>query len=102
MYSTAVMAAEQLIRQQTGRKFLNGEELGRIMYESHKTSTRATRKYLYTIERRTWLGDNFETVIPFVSASQNVAQAVGRMSMNDPTIPLGWPTTGPGRCRPTP
>ena len=46
---------------------------------------RATKRYLYTIERRTWLGDRFERVAPFISAGQNAVQASGRLINRDPT-----------------
>ena len=40
---------------------------------------------LVHIERRTWLGDNFEKVMPFISAGQNAVQAVGRLTSRDPS-----------------
>ena len=67
-----------------GRTFLNANEARDIYYRSHLDSLRATKRYLYTIERRTWLGDRFERVAPFVSAGQNAVQAMGRLTNRDP------------------
>ena len=68
-----------------GRRLVSGAELGRIVTASHKDALRATKRYLYTIERRTWLGDNFEKIMPFISAGQNAVQAVGRLTTRDPS-----------------
>jgi len=69
---------------QEGRTFLSAQEVGDIYFRSHLDSLRATKRYLYTIERRTWLGDRFERVGPFISAGQNAVQAIGRLSTRDP------------------
>ena len=83
VYGRTIALMEQTMG---SRSMLTGEEIGRAAFAAHKEAIRATRKYLYTIQRRTWLGDSFEGTIPFISAGQNAAQAVGRMVMNDPTV----------------
>ena len=84
-------------------KILNGEEIGRIMYESHKEPQQERPGSTCTrLSAAPGWATSFETVIPFVSASQNAAQAVGRMVMNDPTIPLGRVLLGSRLGRPTP
>ena len=75
-------AATQAERE--GRTFLSAKEINDIYQKSHLDSLRATKRYLYTIERRTWLGDRFERVAPFISAGQNAVQAMGRLSNRDP------------------
>ena len=71
--------------QQNGRQMISGRELGEIVRRSHMDALRETKRYLYTIERRTWLGDNFEKIMPFISAGQNAVQAVGRLTSRDPS-----------------
>lgn len=71
--------------QANGRQMISGRELGDIVARSHKDALRETKRYLYTIERRTWLGDNFEKIMPFISAGQNAVQAVGRLTSRDPS-----------------
>lgn len=71
--------------QANGRQMISGRELGDIVARSHKDALRETKRYLYTIERRTWLGDTFEKIMPFISAGQNAVQAVGRLTSRDPS-----------------
>lgn len=53
---------------------------------AHARALKDTRKWLYTIERRTNLGAYGEHVIPFISATQNSITTLGRLTWKDPSI----------------
>ena len=76
---------EQTLRTKGENGIISGEELGKVMYGAHKDAVRETKRYLYTIERRTVLGDAGEKFFPFISAGQNAIQAVGRLATRDPS-----------------
>ena len=58
----------------------------RIQQIAHARALADTKKWLYTIERRTNLGKIGEHVFPFISASQNSVTTFGRLIWNDPRI----------------
>ena len=53
---------------------------------SHRRALKDTKDFLYTIDRRTKLGQWGETMFPFISASQNSLTALGRLSYRDPSV----------------
>lgn len=63
-------------------------EVNRAMMQAHRRALRDTRNYLYTIERRTNLGDKAEAFLPFVSATQNSLTSLGRLVWKDPALPF--------------
>ena len=58
-----------------------------IQEASHRFAVKATKDWLYTIDRRTKLGTYGETMFPFISAAQNSLTALGRLSYRDPSVP---------------
>jgi hypothetical protein len=65
---------------------LSVSEVNAIRQASHSRALKDTKDWLYTIDRRTLLGQYGEAVFPFISASQNSLTAVGRILWNDPRV----------------
>ncbi len=64
-------------------------ELQSIMETAHSQALFDTRRYLYTVERRTNLGKHFEAVSPFISSQQNTWQALAKIAWRNPwQVPL--------------
>lgn len=62
------------------------EEIARAERIAHRRALKDTKKWLYTIERRTNLGHYGEWLIPFISATQNSITALGRLTWKDPSL----------------
>lgn len=62
------------------------EEYARAERMAHRRALKDTKKWLYTIDRRTNLGHYGEFILPFVSATQNSVTALGRLTWRDPSI----------------
>jgi len=87
VYERAIRDSRRLLLDKYGAdKDIPLSEVGIAMKAAHSRALKDTRKYLYTIERRTNLGAVGEYTIPFVSASQNAITTVGRLVWNDPSI----------------
>ena len=71
---------------QKGVKQLTVGDLNRIKARAHASALSETKQTLYTIERRTNLGQLGEYIFPFISASQNSVTAFGRLIWQDPRI----------------
>lgn len=65
---------------------LTGAEINMIRDTAHRRALKDTKDWLYTIDRRTLLGEYAETIFPFISASQNSVTTVGRIIWNDPRV----------------
>lgn len=65
---------------------LTTREVNAIRQAAHQRALKDTKDWLYTIDRRTLLGQYGEAVFPFISASQNSVSAVGRIIWNDPRV----------------
>ena len=61
-------------------------DLQKVQEIAHARALTDTRRWLYTIERRTNLGKIGEHVFPFISATQNSVTTFGRLIWNDPRI----------------
>lgn len=61
-------------------------EMARIEAQSHRLALLETRRWMYTIERRTKLGKYGEWISPFISASQNTATVAGQILYRDPAL----------------
>lgn len=83
---TLVEIRAQLERQYPDR--VPWGEINNAVAAAHKRALKDTRKWLFTIERRTNLGRYGEYVLPFISASQNTITTFGRLIYNDPSIPF--------------
>jgi hypothetical protein len=62
-------------------------DIQRIERISHAKALADTKKWLYTIDRRTNVGKYMEAVFPFISATQNSLTALGRLTVRDPALP---------------
>jgi hypothetical protein len=62
------------------------EEYARAERMAHRRALKDTKKWLYTIDRRTNLGHYGEFILPFISATQNSVTALGRLTWRDPSI----------------
>jgi hypothetical protein len=74
---------------QTPGDTLKSSEINAIRQAAHQRALKDTKDWLYTIDRRTLLGQYGEAVFPFISASQNSLSAVGRIIWNDPRVLAG-------------
>lgn len=63
------------------------DEALELRMRAHRTALRDTKKYLYTIDRRTNLATYGEHVFPFITATQNSVTTLGRLTYKDPSIP---------------
>ena len=69
---------------QSDTGFVSLDEVNAIRQQAHRRALKDTKDWLYTIDRRTKLGDSMEKIVPFVSATQNSVTAVGRLLWKDP------------------
>jgi|TARA_R110000823_G_scaffold27627_2_gene80693 hypothetical protein len=69
-----------------GKTKIPVKEMARIEAQSHALALKETRKWMYTIERRTKLGKYGEWLVPFISASQNSATVAGKLLYRDPAL----------------
>jgi hypothetical protein len=65
---------------------LSTRDVNAIRQAAHQRALKDTKDWLYTIDRRTLLGQYGEAIFPFISASQNSVSAVGRIIWNDPRV----------------
>lgn len=65
---------------------LTVKQVNQLRDAAHRRSLKDTKDWLYTIDRRTMLGDYGEKVFPFISATQNSVTTVGRLIWNDPRV----------------
>ncbi len=82
------IAVESLVsdlKSQVGDLITN-RDLQAIQETAHRRALADSKKWLYTIERRTNLGRIGEHVFPFISASQNSVTTFGRLIWNDPRV----------------
>jgi len=78
------MVLDQALRQSP--EGLSQRKMNAIRETAHRRALKDTKDWLYTIDRRTLLGQYGEAIFPFISASQNSVTTVGRMIWNDPRI----------------
>ncbi len=62
------------------------KKLRAIEVASHRQALADTRQWLYTIERRTNLGKYGEYAFPFISATQNSVNVIGKLLQRDPWL----------------
>lgn len=70
-----------------GRENIPMSEVLQLEGRAHRTALRDTKKYLYTIDRRTNLATYGEHVLPFITATQNSVTTLGRLTYKDPSLP---------------
>jgi hypothetical protein len=75
-----------MIAEQRGG-MLSMNDVNKIREMAHRRAMRETKKWLYTIDRRTTFADTAERFVPFASAMQNGVTTVGRLAWQDPSIP---------------
>ena len=61
-------------------------EYDTLMRTAHQRALKDTKEWLFTIERRTNLGTYGEIAIPFISATQNSVNTVGKLIWKDPSL----------------
>ena len=83
--ATYDMLRQDLIRQR-GDKGLSIRDENMLRDTAHRRALKDTKDWLYTIDRRTLLGQYGEAVVPFISATQNSVTTVGRMVWNNPMV----------------
>ena len=86
-YERTAMEIRSNLLQQYGEK-IPLSEINRGIMQAHRRALRDTRNYLFTIQRRTNLGDKAESWLPFVSATQNSVTSLGRLIWKDPSLPF--------------
>jgi hypothetical protein len=74
------------LQRSLGREELTLREINIARQTAHRRALKDTKDWLYTIDRRTLLGDRAEWALPFISASQNSITTVGRILWNDPRV----------------
>lgn len=82
-------AAAKLVAQSQGVKNevrIPLKKLRAIEVASHRQALADTRQWLYTIERRTNLGKYGEYAFPFISATQNSVNVIGKLLQRDPWL----------------
>ena len=62
------------------------KKLRAIEVAAHRQALADTRQWLYTIERRTNLGKYGEYAFPFISATQNSVNVIGKLLQRDPWL----------------
>lgn len=65
---------------------ISSKELGRIETFAHRRALADTKKWMYTIDRQTYLGKYGEWLFPFISAQQNSVVTVGRLLYKEPWL----------------
>ena len=80
-------ARSELLRQrkEQGRGWSVADE-NMIRELAHRRALKDTKDWLYTIDRRTLLGQYGEAVMPFISATQNSVTTIGRIAWNNPLV----------------
>lgn len=80
---------DDFLAQNTARGIdtLTIKQVNQIRDTAHRRALKDTKDWLYTIDRRTLLGEYGETIFPFISATQNSVTTVGRLAWKDPRIP---------------
>lgn len=71
---------------QVGKEGMSIADLQSMQRRAHSAALTDTKKWIYTIERRTNLGQIGEYAFPFISATQNSVTTFGRLIWNDPRI----------------
>lgn len=71
---------------QTPKGQVDMRAINKIHAMAHQGALADTKKWLYTIDRRTNLGQLGEYIFPFISASQNSITTFGRLIWNDPRV----------------
>ena len=74
------------VQAQTPGDFIPVAEIEKLQRVAHRRALKNTKDYLYTIDRRTRLGNVGEYMFPFISAAQNSVTTAGRLIWNDPSI----------------
>lgn len=86
---TAKVMYDQIVSQ-VGEEGVTLRHVNMIREAAHRRALKDTKDWLYTVERRTNLGDTMENIIPFVSATQNTVTTLGRLVWKDPSILAFW------------
>lgn len=74
------------VQSQTDGDFIPIKEIDKLQRIAHRRALKNTKDWLYTIDRRTRLGNTGEYMFPFISAAQNSVTTAGRLIWNDPSI----------------
>lgn len=74
------------VQSQTPGDFIPVAEVAKLQRIAHRRALKNTKDWLYTIDRRTRLGNVGEYMFPFISAAQNSVTTAGRLIWNDPSI----------------
>lgn len=59
----------------------------RVEENAARRALKDTKDFLYTIDRRTNLGKYGESILPFISATQNSITSIARLTRRDPALP---------------
>lgn len=75
-----------LLQKYKNDEFIPLTEIDRAQRIAHARALKDTRKYMFTIERKTNLGSTAEYLAAFISAQQNSITTFGRLIWNDPSL----------------
>jgi hypothetical protein len=85
-YNTVLQDMVDKYTLQVGKEGISVRDMQGLQARAHGAALADTKKWLYTIERRTNIGQMGEYVFPFISATQNSVTTFGRLIWNDPRI----------------
>lgn len=85
-YDAYMKSSIALLKEQTPGNYVSIKEIEALQRQAHRRALKDTKDTLYTIDRRTRLGNVGEYMFPFISAFQNSVTAMGRIVWNDPSI----------------
>ena len=84
-YEDTLKSLIATVQDQTPGDFIPASEITKLQKIAHRRALKNTKDWLYTIDRRTRLGNVGEYMFPFISAAQNSVTTAGRLIWNDPS-----------------
>lgn len=85
-YEDTMKALIKTVQEQTPGELISVSEIDKLQRIAHRRALKNTKDWLYTIDRRTRLGNVGEYMFPFISAAQNSVTTIGRLIWKDPSI----------------